>query len=130
MMIPSVLQAVADDDFCYLTTAGRVTGRPHTIEIWFALDGTTLYMLSGGGESADWVKNARRMPEVSVRIRSMELAGQARGVEDTTEDATARRLLVDKYGPRYADDLEEWGRTSLPIAVDLQLPHGSTGLNA
>jgi hypothetical protein len=32
-----------DDDasqaFCYLTTTGRVSGRPHTIEIWFARRG-------------------------------------------------------------------------------------------
>jgi hypothetical protein len=27
------------EPFCYLTTVGRVSGRPHTIEIWFALDG-------------------------------------------------------------------------------------------
>ena len=40
------LQQFADDDFCYLTTTGRVTGQPHTIEIWFAVGGRTLYMLS------------------------------------------------------------------------------------
>ncbi len=42
------LQQFADDDFCYLTTTGRVTARRHTIEIWFALNGRTLYMLAGG----------------------------------------------------------------------------------
>ena len=31
------LRALADEDFCYLTTTGRVTGRPHEIEIWFSL---------------------------------------------------------------------------------------------
>jgi hypothetical protein len=35
-------QQFTDDDFCYLTTTGRVTGRSQTIEIWFALDGDTL----------------------------------------------------------------------------------------
>jgi hypothetical protein len=39
--------ALGEEDFCYLTTVGRVTGRPHTIEIWFAREGSTLYMLSG-----------------------------------------------------------------------------------
>ena len=39
-----------DEDFCYLTTRGRVTGRPHEIEIWFAVDGDTVYLLSGGGD--------------------------------------------------------------------------------
>jgi hypothetical protein len=47
----------AGEPYCYLTTTGRVSGRPHQIEIWFAIDGGTLYMLSGGGERSDWVKN-------------------------------------------------------------------------
>jgi hypothetical protein len=51
----------SDLDYCYVTTTGRRTGSPHTIEIWFALH------------------------------------------EDTV----------------YADDLEEWGRTALPVAIEL-----------
>ena len=30
--------ALAGETYCYLTTTGRVTGKPHTIEIWFALE--------------------------------------------------------------------------------------------
>src|SRR6185312_13518616 len=37
----------ADLDYCYITTTGRRSGKPHTIEIWFALDGRTLYLLAG-----------------------------------------------------------------------------------
>lgn len=113
------LQEFANDDFCYLTTTGRVTGRPHTIEIWFALDGTTLYMLSGGGTKSDWVKNALHNPAVSVRIRDIHFQGQARQVDAPTEDATARRIVVDKYQATYESDLEDWGRTSFVLAVDL-----------
>lgn len=29
---------LADETFRYLTTTGRISGRPHTIEIWFALN--------------------------------------------------------------------------------------------
>ena len=112
-------QQLAGEDFCYLTTTGRVSGRPHTIEIWFALDGRTLYMLSGGGASADWVKNLLRAPEVAVRIRDVAYAGRARLIERVDEDALARRLLVGKYQPGYGEDLSEWGRESLPVAVDL-----------
>ena len=61
------LESLAGQDFCYLSTTGRVTGRPHVIEIWFALNGSTLYMLAGAGTRADWVKNALRNPEVRVR---------------------------------------------------------------
>lgn len=110
---------LADEDYCYLTTTGRVTGKSHTIEIWFALDGRTLYMLAGGGNNADWVKNIRRSPDVGIRIGTNELRGIGRIVTDPAEDASARRLVVGKYQPRTTDDLAEWGRTALPVAVDL-----------
>jgi deazaflavin-dependent oxidoreductase (nitroreductase family) len=96
-----------------------VTGKPHTIEIWFALDGRTLYLLSGGGEASDWVKNLKRAPNVTVRLHRTHFSGQARIVEEKQEDALARRLVVTKYTPRYSDDLTEWGKTALPVAVDL-----------
>ena len=111
----------ADEDFCYLTTRGRVSGRPHTIEIWFALNERTIYMLAGGREGSDWVKNLLRDPDVSVRIRDTIYAGQARVVERPDEDALARRIVVAKYQPGYGEDLTDWGRDSLAVAVDLLL---------
>ncbi len=112
------LRDLAQEDFCYLTTTGRVTGRPHEIEIWFAVEGRTLYMLSGGRDRSDWVKNLRRNPEVMVRIASERFDGRARTVEDPKEDALARRLLVEKY-ERTPGHLANWRRTALPVAVDL-----------
>ena len=114
------LQDFVGEDFCYLTTTGRVTGRPHTVEIWFALYGSTLYILSGGLDRADWVKNALRQPQVSIKIRDRVFEGLARQVKNEEEDALARKLLFDKYSPT-DDDLEEWARTSLPMAFDLVL---------
>jgi deazaflavin-dependent oxidoreductase (nitroreductase family) len=113
--------AVADGDYCYLTTSGRVSGRPHTIEIWFGLVGETLYMLSGGGERSDWVRNLRREPLVDVRLGERHVSGRARVLGAGEEDARARVLLVEKYQPRYSGDLTEWGRSSLPVAVDLDV---------
>jgi deazaflavin-dependent oxidoreductase (nitroreductase family) len=112
------LGALAGEDFCYLTTVGRVTGRPHTIEMWFALDDHTLYMLSGGGDGSDWVKNLRRTPEVEVRIASERLEGRARVVEGPGEDELARSLLVEKYEST-PGSLSNWRRAALPVAVDL-----------
>ena len=113
------LAQFADDDFCYLTTTGRVSGRPHTIEIWFAQSGQSLYLLAGGRYDADWVKNLLRAPAVSVRLRDQLLAGQARVIEPGAEDALARQLVVGKYQPRDSDDLSEWGRSALAVAIDL-----------
>lgn len=115
------LSSRANDQFCYLTTTGRVTGRPHTIEIWFGLNERTLYMLSGNGprQRADWVRNLMKTPAVGVRIGEREIVGVGRIVDDAREDALARWLLLEKYEPTYSGDLSEWGRTALPVAADL-----------
>ena len=109
--------------FCYLTTTGRVSRRPHTIEIWFALDDRTLYLLSGGGDRSDWVRNLQASPQVTVRVGRRDApaqAGRARVVSPgSDEDALARRLVTDKYQPGYGGDLSGWRRSSLPVAVDL-----------
>ncbi len=116
----SDLRRLAEQSFCYLTTTGRVTGRPHEIEIWFSLvpETRTLYMLSGGGDRSDWVNNLRRDPEVTVRIAGERLGGRAREARDAEEDELARRLLVDKYESS-PGSLENWRRRALPVVVDL-----------
>jgi hypothetical protein len=109
-------------DYCYITTVGRVSGRPHTIEIWFGAEPerATLYVLAGSGHKADFVRNAKKTASVTIRIgtrRSAALTAVTRIVTDPAEDALARRLLLGKYASQ--DDLEEWGRTALPVAFDL-----------
>jgi len=119
-IMTSDLENLDGEDFCYLTTIGRVSGRPHTIEIWFALHGYTLYMLSGGMDRSDWVKNALRLPDVTVRIKDRAIAGKARLVKDAEENALARQLIGEKY-QKSEEDLDEWLRSALPVAVDLLL---------
>jgi deazaflavin-dependent oxidoreductase (nitroreductase family) len=116
----SVRSQLATEPYCYLTTRGRVTGRPHRIEIWFALDGDTLYLLSGGRARSDWVKNLRTTPEVTVELGDELVAGRARIVTDPDEDERARALVYDKYARSYGGDLSRWRRTALPVAVDLE----------
>ena len=116
-----MLDALSRTEYCYLTTTGRVTGRPHTIEIWFALDGSRLYMLAGSRNRADWVRNLRSQPAVSVRIGERTFTGWAAIVRDDAEDALARRLLLEKYAAGYDGDLTDWGRTALPVRVALEV---------
>ncbi len=112
-------QELANESFCYLTTIGRVTGEPHEIEIWFASRDDTIYMLSGGGDRSDWVRNIVANREVHVRIRDRQFQGRARLVEEPAEEEWAREALPTKYGSSYAGDLTPWSQTALPIAVDL-----------
>jgi nitroimidazol reductase NimA-like FMN-containing flavoprotein (pyridoxamine 5'-phosphate oxidase superfamily) len=113
------LEKLAEEDFCYLTTTGRISGRPHTIEIWFALHEQTIYMLSGGRDKSDRVKNALHTPSVQIKINNTIFSGHARLVNDTEEDTLARKIVFEKYVSRSSDDLVDWARTSLPIAVDI-----------
>jgi deazaflavin-dependent oxidoreductase (nitroreductase family) len=108
-----------EPDFCYLTTTGRRSGDPHRIEIWFASEGDTVYMLSGGRGSSDWVRNLMVSPQVALEIAGEVRSTRARVLPaGSDEDALARRLLVEKYTARGSGDLKEWGRTSLPVAFE------------
>jgi deazaflavin-dependent oxidoreductase (nitroreductase family) len=112
------------DDYCYLTTTGRRSGKPHRIEIWYALQGDTLYVMAGGRERADWVQNLLADPEVTVEIDGVTRAARARPVEGEHDEETARTLIFDKYASRYRDDLTSWRGQALPIALALGPPIG------
>ena len=113
--------ANADDNFCYLTTTGRVTGEPHEIEIWFAANGDhdTLYLLAGAGDRSDWVRNLRARPEVMVRVRDVTYDATARVIQDPAELRRARTLVFAKYQPRNNGSLEGWRESALPVALDI-----------
>lgn len=113
------LDRLAGEAYCYLTTTGRTSGEPRTIEIWFVLVGGTAYMMAGGRERSHWVRNLLVEPAVRVRVDGVEFPGVARVLEPGPEDGRARDLLVEKYQPGHGDDLGEWKRSGLPVAVDL-----------
>ena len=116
-------EKLGTEKFCYLTTTGRVTGEPRTIEIWFALHGVSFYMLAGDGAEANWVKNAVKTPKVTIRIRDQSFPAQARLVTDDAEATLARRILCEKYAAapwaENAHSLSEWAQAALPVAFDL-----------
>jgi len=117
-----MFERLADKDFAYLTTTGRRTGKVHTIEIWFALHDGRIYMLSGGGDRADWVKNLTKTPRVRLRIGTQATSANARILRaGTKEDELARQLLDGKYqGWREGKRLSGWARSALPVAIEIR----------
>lgn len=115
-----LLLSLSSEDYCYLTTKGRISGKAHEIEIWFGVHGSTLYLLAGGGEESDWVKNLLKEPSVTVRIKEHMFTGTARIVRFDEEDTKARYMLAEKYQEwNEGKTLSDWARTALPVAIDL-----------
>lgn len=109
----------AEADFAYLTTVGRRTGDPHTVEIWFAVGDGTFYLLSGGGERSDWCRNLAATPEASFRVARTEYAVTGRRVTSPAEQKVARSAVFSKYQGSDGD-LTEWRDAAVPYALDLR----------
>lgn len=116
--------ALAAEEFAYLTTTGRVSGKPHEVEIWFAIEGETAYLMNGDSKHkaghADWVRNLRKQPAATLRIAGQTFDATARIVGEPSEDALARRILLAKYATP-ENPLEIWGRVAVPVALDLRV---------
>ena len=112
-------QEWAGEDFCYVTTTGRRTGTEHRIEIWFALDDAKFYLLAEGRERADWIRNMRADPNVTVMVAGTSFPAVARFVDDPDESARARKLLAAKYQDwSEGAEMSGWATGALLVALE------------
>ncbi len=122
--MPTVEERFADVPYCYLLTAGRRSGRPHEIEIWFVARGDTVYLLNGGGKrppgESDWVRNLLADSMARVRISGVVFAADARFPEvGSVEDHEQLAAIFAKYTRGSTDDLSNWRDTGVLVALDL-----------
>lgn len=108
---------MADDpEYAYLTTTGRRTGAPHTVELWYRRtdDGTVWFM--AGDRTSDWVRNAEADRSVRVRVGDGATLDGTAAVEEGGDDL--RRAFGARYqGWREGGELSGWARTATTIAV-------------
>jgi len=90
----STLQVLARAPLVFLTTIGRTTGQPRTVELWFTYYQGLLYLL--GHAEAHWVRNLNANPRVTVEIDDTSFPGTA--AFDDENRAMAHRLFEAKYG--------------------------------
>ena len=98
-MAPSA--AGDEQEFLYLTTRGRKSGRPRQIEIWFTRRGRSYYLVAEDGLRAQWVQNLLVEPRVRWRVGLSNLSGRARVVRAETAPALVRDIQARssrKYG--------------------------------
>jgi deazaflavin-dependent oxidoreductase (nitroreductase family) len=89
--------------FLYLTTTGRVSGQPRTIEIWFVERTGRYYIIAERREAAQWVQNLERDPAVRFRVGARGEEGppvpaKARTVREPDLIAAVSSLMNAKYG--------------------------------
>jgi deazaflavin-dependent oxidoreductase (nitroreductase family) len=116
MPIPE-FYALRHEKVLYLTTVGRKTGKPRTIEIWFVTYEGRLYLLAEHGLKAQWVRNIQANPDVTIQIGRHRF--RARGhilddARDRQEWQAVAALSRRKYG---------WGG-GWPVAFDARQERG------
>ena len=104
------------EQYLYLTTLGRKTGRPREIEIWFTERDGRFYVIAEDS-TAHWLQNLRVAPEAKVRVAGQSFAARARIVSPDTEPDLHRavqELSRQKYG---------WGEGTI-VKLDPDIPKG------
>lgn len=88
------------EQYLYLSTRGRKSGRLREIEIWFTEREGRFYIIAEH-ETSNWLRNLLANPEVQVRVGGRSFSGRAR-VLDPQTDARLRtavqQLSQGKYG--------------------------------
>jgi len=90
-----------ETEFLYLTTAGRRSGRPRQIEIWFTERDGHYYVIAEHLRETHWVQNLLADPRVRLRVADEEFGARARVIDAEVEPAThalAQELSEKKYG--------------------------------
>ena len=88
------------NDFIYVTTIGRKTGKPHTVEIWYVEHEGAYYLCSEGRNNADFVKNIHQNAAVTYGFGSWDAPhSPATGhiVDEPALAAVLTRKFADKY---------------------------------
>jgi deazaflavin-dependent oxidoreductase (nitroreductase family) len=88
------------EQYLYLTTRGRKTGRPREIEIWFTELGGRYYVIAEYPTS-QWLRNLQASADVQVRIAEQHFPATARVISPDSEPALHKRVQHasrEKYG--------------------------------
>jgi deazaflavin-dependent oxidoreductase (nitroreductase family) len=111
------LHAVSDEAHLYLTTTGRRTGHPHTVELWFAVAQNCVF-LSHEGRYTDWMKNLRHDASVEFEVGHLTFQGRAAFVARPEDRNRGQAALYRKYyGDASAEVIDDWFSESTVVEI-------------
>jgi len=113
-------RALRSADELVLETRGRRTGRPHRVTLWFAYEGSDIWLRTD--PDADWFRNLARDPRCRIVVGGDAADARREPIDD---EAQALRRIVElwrvKYGAEWvADWYVERGR--VPVRLRLIAP--------
>lgn len=88
------------EQYLYLSTRGRRTGRAREIEIWFTQHAGCFYVIAEY-DTSHWVQNIRAHPEVQIRVGAETFRARGRVISaeaDGDRLRTVQELSRKKYG--------------------------------
>jgi deazaflavin-dependent oxidoreductase (nitroreductase family) len=113
----SKLESVKAEQFIYLTTIGRNSGRSFTKELWFALGDGKIY-LSHEGNHTDWMKNIAKNSHVTLKIGSFNFEATARILGESPSRELGKKALYEKYyRPASKEVVDDWFELSTVIEL-------------
>jgi deazaflavin-dependent oxidoreductase (nitroreductase family) len=110
-MALSRLDSLQHEQVLNLTTVGRKSGLPRTVEIWFVVYQQRIYLLAEHGLRTHWVRNIQVNPVVAIRLTRHRFRARGRvldAAQDQLEWQAVTSLSHKKYG---------WG-DGLPVAFE------------
>jgi deazaflavin-dependent oxidoreductase (nitroreductase family) len=107
---PEVERALASDVVIDMTTTGRKSGAPRTVEIWFhRVDGR--YYITGWPGSRAWYANVLADPSLVIRFKDAGTPDLPAVAHPVTDSALRRRVLDHVYeveGGEAGGDFDSW----------------------
>jgi deazaflavin-dependent oxidoreductase (nitroreductase family) len=114
---PRDLEPLKKEQFAYLTTIGRKSGRSHTVELWFALADGKIY-LSHEGAATDWMRNISSNSRVSVKVGGVNVEAEAVILDGGIAMKAGQRSLYEKYYGRAPEaTIDDWFELSKIIEL-------------
>ncbi len=111
------IESVQKNQYIYLTTKGRKTGKAHTVQIWFAYAHGKLY-LSHEGAYTDWMKNLEKNEMVNGKINAVNFEAKAKIVGEGNAREQGKKALYEKYyKPASKAVIDDWFSISTVIEL-------------
>lgn len=100
-----------------LTVAGRKTGQPRSVKIWFVSTNDKIYVTSGRGSDAQWIKNLKYTSTVTCQIGATRLQGTATWLEGLHVKKNLFPLFFRKYFLARIFGWIGWYRVAFAFAI-------------